>query len=550
MLIQDSGNLDLRFRLRGDRPLSVRIHVLTCYDSECLAEVERISPPALKRSLVIDSERFPLYLDSDGMWRRVFSSIPALEDFLGRPLHLGAINFFGTQSLLIHESIQDLWAHYKDHDLILIEKPFILLSRPKNSELSSAKANLKGSGSSNKVGKEALDSSTGSSFGASPRVRTPLGQMSLAEGLAQILNQDLGPHIILQSSQLVSSLYVVAAAGVSLFVFFSLPNAASFVLLIWLCTFWSALSIWLFDSFSIWIPTLAPIVSMIAAYVLFLGYKNLTLQKTQLELHREKKSARELEKLKNNFVSLISHDLRTPLAKIQNAIDHLQFHPLKKELDSELRMLSESSHELQKYISSILQLLRIESRDFQLHKSSSDLNEEVTRVIEQIKPLATSKDILIETDFEPLFNLEADWVLLHEVILNLLDNAIKYSPAGSKIKLETRDKGESVIVRVQDSGVGVSSDELSKVWEQFVRGSGKGKTTGEGLGLYLVRYFVELHGGSVRMHSQPGRGTLVEVEIPLPPSAGSKSPEDLHSTLSEVSDFGGRVSPKDIGNTL
>ncbi|MGZ5279582.1 MAG: sensor histidine kinase, partial [Pseudobdellovibrionaceae bacterium] len=220
--------------------------------------------------------------------------------------------------------------------------------------------------------------------------------------------------------------------------------------------------------------------------------------------------------LKNNFVSLISHDLKTPIAKIQAIVDRLLNDTGTMAFNGDLKSLRLSSDELNRYIQSILKVLRVESRDFQLNKEVGDINETIQEAIDQLTPLANEKQIRIQATLEPMFSIEADFTLMREVLINLLENAIKYTPVNGSIQISSHEVGSKIWIEVQDTGEGIPANEVANVWGKFVRGKDQDlKTKGTGLGLYLVKYFIELHGGEVFLESAIGKGTKVSFSLPL-----------------------------------
>jgi signal transduction histidine kinase len=250
--------------------------------------------------------------------------------------------------------------------------------------------------------------------------------------------------------------------------------------------------------------------------VVLIGYQATTIERKNWVLHREKKYLEELEQLKNNFISLISHDLKTPIAKIQAIVDRLTTNPKNNEIMGDLQALRLSGEELNKYIQSILKLLRVESRDFKIIKEVSDINEVIEDVLQQLRPLAAEKQIVLDTFLEPMFSVEFDATLIREVILNLIENAIKYTPTTGVVKIESREVDNHIEVDITDNGEGIKPEDLKNIWGKFVRGSNQDlKSKGTGLGLYLVKYFIELHGGQVKLESQYGVGTKVGFNLPI-----------------------------------
>lgn len=294
------------------------------------------------------------------------------------------------------------------------------------------------------------------------------------------------------------------------------PHAVALVFLVWTAIGVAVISIWSFDRWYTWIPVLAPIVTLAVTYIVFVAYQ-LTLQENiNWRLEEEKRYYQEIEKLKNNFVSLFSHDLKTPIAKIQAICDRLLASQPSSEVQNGLQSLRQESSELHRYIQSILRVSRIESSDFKINKEPSDINDLIQNVSRQLRPLATAKKIKILLKLEPMFAIEMDPVLIQEVILNLVENAIKYSPENEKVVISSRELNSQVVVTVTDSGKGIPPEEQSRIFEKFYRGNLHSMSTkGSGLGLYLVKYFVELHGGRAFVRSASEKGTRIGFVLPL-----------------------------------
>jgi signal transduction histidine kinase len=266
----------------------------------------------------------------------------------------------------------------------------------------------------------------------------------------------------------------------------------------------------------------------VATWIIFLGYQANKMERKNYELEQERRSLKELEQLKNNFVSLISHDLKTPIAKIQSVTDRLQRNSqAMDQFGLEIKSLANSSQELNKYIQSILRVLRVESSEFQLSKEVHDLNLAIEEAVSIVRPLAEEKNIKIQTELEPLYTMEMDYVLIKEVMVNLIENAVKYSPeSSSPIVVKSYEDGDFVHVEVLDHGTGISVEDQNTIFGKFVRGKDQNlKTKGSGLGLYLVKYFIELHGGTIHLESQLGAGTKVHFKLPLTTEETAK-PQD------------------------
>ncbi len=346
--------------------------------------------------------------------------------------------------------------------------------------------------------------------------QTPLGRMNRAEILAQVVDNIVNKLWIHRIPVTMGSLYVLAVLAVAVLLLISYPQSVASVFMIWLSLGTTALSVWIFDSFNFWIPAMSSLALILLSYVIFISYQLSVKENQTWLLEQEKKILRELEQLRNNFVSLISHDLKTPIAKIQAICDRLLADNMTTEARDGLLALRKESTELHRYIQSILQISRLESSPIQLRKEPSDFNEIVEKVTDQIRPLAEDKrqDLLLQ--LEPMFSIELDGVLLQEVILNLIENAIKYTPNDGQIIIKTREIEDKVIFEVRDNGPGIPRIDRDRLFEKFFRGQAQQTNVkGTGLGLFLVKYFIELHGGEVFLESEVGKGTRVGFTLPL-----------------------------------
>lgn len=372
----------------------------------------------------------------------------------------------------------------------------------------------------------------GSKVGRDSQFQTPLGPMSRVEIMAHMADNVLHDRWIQRFNMSVYALILLILVGFAVFIITHYPQTVSLIVFIWLGTLLAALSAWFFDSFYIWFPAITPFMMLVVIWIVFVGYQATKIERQHFRLQQEQKALRELEQLKNNFVSLISHDLKTPLAKIEAIANRLLSLPETLGIRTDLDALKESSDELNRYIQSVLRLLRVESKDFRMNLESSDINELIEQAIFQLAPLAHNKNIQIKTELDPMFLAEFDPILIKEVLINLIDNAIKYTPEGGSVTIFSREISNQIDqfieVTVQDTGEGISKNEVDQVWNKFVRGREQElKTKGTGLGLYLVKYFVELHGGQVHMRSKLGHGTEVKFSLPLDIAQASQKEEEV-----------------------
>lgn len=356
----------------------------------------------------------------------------------------------------------------------------------------------------------------GAETSSSPVYMTPMGTLSRTEILAHATDSVLGDKWIkrLPFGWYAAGLFVLMLIAV--FFITTYPQSVALFSILWIGTLLAALSAWVFDTFFFWSPAISPFILLGASWIIFIGYQATKIEQKNFHLQQEQEYLHELERLKNNFVSLISHDLKTPIAKIQAIVDRLLTQHQETELSQDLRSLRLYGDELNRYIQSILKVLRVESRDFKINTEVGDINEIIEEALQTLRPLAREKKIEIHTALEPMFSLEFDTTLIKEVIINLVENAIKYTPPGGRIEVISEESEDHVHVIVKDTGEGIKAEDLEKVWGKFTRGSDQDlKTKGTGLGLYLVKYFIELHGGRVTMESSVGQGTTVAFTLPL-----------------------------------
>ncbi len=357
---------------------------------------------------------------------------------------------------------------------------------------------------------------------------TPLGMMDSVEVIANTIDSIINGKIINHIKPFTYFAFLFLLLIFCIIITMNYPQEMAIIILLGTSVAITAISLWLFDSHFFWTPIASPLVQIACTFILFISFQLTLVENQTWRLEQEKKYLFEVKQLKDNFVSLISHDLKTPIAKIQAIIDRVINENESSPFHRDLIHLRQESVELHRYIQSILKILKVESHDFKLNKSSTDINKIIKTVIKQLQPLADSKSVTLISDLEPLFLIDVDTVLIQEVILNLIENAIKYISKDGVVKILSSELDDRVIVVVEDSGEGISKEEQSKIFEKFHRGKKHSfQTKGSGLGLYLVKYFIELHGGDVFLESNLGQGTTVGFTLPL------QSPENELLTQSK-----------------
>jgi len=369
----------------------------------------------------------------------------------------------------------------------------------------------------------------------SEMLQTPLGRMSRTEVIANITDTLLARKIIYHwPTPVYISLLALLMAG-SIWVLVTYPQSVTLVTFVMTAIVWTAASTWAFDTWFIWIPIFSPLAQLTVTCIVFLSYQLAINERRTWSLQQEQRYRNEIEQLKTNFVSMMSHDLKTPIAKIQAICDRLLFAVSDPVLVQDLKNLRRASDELHRYIQSILQVTKIEAKEFRIRKEVTDINDNIERVVARLRPLAAEKNLRIETQLEPMFSIEADTTLIQEVIHNLIENAIKYTPKPDSesgqtgvVRVISQEKDDMVVVTVEDNGPGIDPADHENVWKKFTRGRDQvsnTETKGTGLGLYLVKYFIELHGGQVFLESELGKGTRIGFMIPIASEQTDENPE-------------------------
>jgi PAS domain S-box-containing protein len=231
-------------------------------------------------------------------------------------------------------------------------------------------------------------------------------------------------------------------------------------------------------------------------------------------LAREK----ELSQLKSNFVSLVSHEFRTPLGIIQSSAELLRdFHPRMQpaEREEQLDSITRNTRRMGGLMEEMLMLSQLDAGKLIFQPAPLDLNILFRRIVDEVLS-ATNRRCPIELSVSPLpAQARADERLLGHIFTNLLSNAVKYSDAGTRVRLEIGQEQQDAVCIVQDRGIGIPAEDRQRLFEAFYRGSNVGTRPGTGLGLLLVKRCAELHGGKVHLNSKLGNGTTVTVRLPV-----------------------------------
>ena len=235
---------------------------------------------------------------------------------------------------------------------------------------------------------------------------------------------------------------------------------------------------------------------------------------------------RRLESVRRDFVANASHELRSPLTTIRAAVETL--HAVKDDPTEATRfieLIERNTERIENLVSDLLELARLESRELDLHMESVELDAAVERILARHTGRAELKRISLLNDIPSATMARADSRALDHLVGNLVDNALKYCPTGSTIRLGARVEGERVRVTVADDGPGIPPEHLERLFERFYRvDAGRSRELGgTGLGLSIVKHLAEAMGGNASVESRVGAGTTFAFTLQRPGGAAASS---------------------------
>ncbi len=234
---------------------------------------------------------------------------------------------------------------------------------------------------------------------------------------------------------------------------------------------------------------------------------------------------RRLENVRRDFVANVSHEIRTPLTAIKGFVETLRLHRVDDPAEAErfLEIIEKHVNRLAAIIEDLLKLSRLEQEkgSMDLHLKAVPLADVLKPALQACQPRAEARGITVLAAADAAVRVMADAPLLEQAVVNLLDNAIKYSPPGSSVQLSARKAGGETVVEVSDNGPGISKKHLPRLFERFYRvdAARSRQMGGTGLGLAIVKHIVQVHGGHVSVESTPGKGSSFRIHLPLPPVA-------------------------------
>src|SRR5208337_2541819 len=257
---------------------------------------------------------------------------------------------------------------------------------------------------------------------------------------------------------------------------------------------------------------------------------------------RIEEELRKSDRRKEEFLAVLSHELRNPLAPIQTAVDLLeQAGTGGAGSDRELAMIKRQVQNLKRLVDDLLDVSRISRGKIELRKELVELAPVVAQAVEAVRPLFDEhhQELHVSIPKESIV-LEADSTRLEQILLNLLINAAKYTPQGGRIWLDAEPFQREVVIHVRDTGIGIEADLLPKVFDLFLQGERRVGLSheGGGIGLSLAKKLIELHGGTITAHSQgPNMGSEFMVKLPVISGVQSLREQPPKAIQPEVSEL-------------
>jgi len=218
----------------------------------------------------------------------------------------------------------------------------------------------------------------------------------------------------------------------------------------------------------------------------------------------------------------VSHDLRTPLTRLRGTAEMALASPPAGEPGQQVAYYRElladcveESDRVLVMLNTLMDISEAESGTMQLRREPVPLGDVVARAIDLYRDVADAKGVSLSASASDAVVVTADRTRLEQVAANLIDNAVKYTPPGGRVDVDVRREGDGAVLRVRDTGPGIPSDELPRIFDRLFRGDTSRTERGLGLGLSLVKAIVEAHRGTVEVSSEPARGSTFTVRLPL-----------------------------------
>lgn len=251
------------------------------------------------------------------------------------------------------------------------------------------------------------------------------------------------------------------------------------------------------------------------------------LQQQEADARRVAEEYAQLAELRTRFISMTSHEFRTPITAIVAAADNLERYSdrmSRNERHNRLRKIKSQACAMTQLLNDLLVIGRADSGRLPYVPHPVDMRELCQEIVDAVRATtSTAHDIALHVDDVPS-EIDADPKLLQQIVGNLLANAVKYSPVGGSVQLDLGCRNGAVVLRIRDEGIGIPPAELAELFQPFHRGSNVGNIPGSGLGLAIAKKAVDAHGGTITVDSTVGGGTTFEVTLPCTVAAHAEGP--------------------------
>ncbi|MDO5976093.1 ATP-binding protein [Flavivirga jejuensis] len=235
------------------------------------------------------------------------------------------------------------------------------------------------------------------------------------------------------------------------------------------------------------------------------------------QLQEEKKQLKKIEELKTTFFNNISHELRTPLTLLLGPLENVLNHgKLNKDMEQQLKMSMKNGTYLLQLVNEMLDLSKLDHGQLTITKKKQDIIPVLKGIIESFKNYATeNKQTIYITHSSNQIFIDTDRDIFEKMIINLISNAIKYSKSTGEIHITVKEYKHSVFISVADSGIGIAPTDIDNIFKRYYRVDRKRSVSSTGIGLAIVKEFIELHNGNITVQSTLGKGSLFELSFPL-----------------------------------
>lgn len=248
------------------------------------------------------------------------------------------------------------------------------------------------------------------------------------------------------------------------------------------------------------------------------------LVETNIQLKKANERLKKLDEAKSEFISIASHQLRTPLTAIKGYLSMIisgSYGEISDEVREKMKEVLESSERLISLINDLLNVSRIESGKLKIKFEKADLKKFLKKIVNELEPVVKEKGLYLKLEIDDSIKAEVDKDKVRQAILNIIDNAIKYTEEGGitiRVKKKISGQEKSALIEIEDTGKGMEEEEISNIFSSFTRGSAGDlmHIEGAGLGLYIAKKFIDMHDGEIWLKSEGvGEGTCFFIELPL-----------------------------------